>query len=64
MAVQVLIPPQVPSDNTGNVTRTTSHVAGAHHVTATYTVPKITNSGVAGSITVIDGKVTSYTPPT
>lgn len=64
MAVQTLSPPQVPSDNAHNFTSAITHVAGAQNHTQTYTIPKLTTTGSTGSMTVTNGKVTAYTPPT
>jgi hypothetical protein len=54
-------PPQIPADSTPPVTRTND---GAGKVTTTHTIKKVSANGSDGSMTIVDGKVTSYTPPT
>jgi hypothetical protein len=65
MAAATLAPLQVPSDNSGNFTTTLQHVSNGVNIhTQTYTIPKITNGGSNGSCTVVNGKITAFTPPT
>ena len=65
MAVNQVVQPVIASDdaNLGHTT-TTSHVAGVHTVTETYTIKKLTAGGTTGSITITKGVVTAYTAPT
>lgn len=55
---------QIPSDSTGPTTYVISHVAGVNTHTKTYTIPKLTKGGANGSVTEVNGIVTSYTAPT
>jgi hypothetical protein len=57
---------QIPSDNSGNYTQTYVDPAGPGGVTVTqtYTIPKLTAAGAAGSAVITNGVVTAYTPPT
>jgi hypothetical protein len=65
VAANVLTPPQVPSDNSGNFTTTLQHVSNGVNVhTQTYVIPKLTFNGTAGSMTVVNGTITKFTPAT
>jgi hypothetical protein len=64
MSVTVGTPAQVPADAVVSVASTTTHKAGAHSVTKTTTLKKLTPNGTTGTIVEVNGVVTSYTPPT
>jgi hypothetical protein len=54
-------PLQIPAEATGSVVRTTD-AAGV--VTETYTLPKQTQLGATGTVTIKGNKVTTHTRPT
>jgi hypothetical protein len=54
-------PPQIPADAMPPATLTRD---SAGKITTTHTLKKITAGGSDGSMTIVDGKVTSYTAPT
>jgi hypothetical protein len=73
MPITQAIPPYmvpIPADETGadnNATGTgqpqTYTSPGKVSVTVVHVKPKVTPGGAAGSVTIVDGKPTTYTPP-
>ncbi|MDE2100671.1 MAG: hypothetical protein KGL39_25730 [Patescibacteria group bacterium] len=57
-------PAQVPSDIAGSATVSRAHSAGKETTTKTFTIPKLTPTGVAGTVTEVNGIITAYTAPT